>query len=142
MVSHLYARTDNRVKIFAVFTSRFARLYNPSVPNLTEIIDKFKTRLETMSRIRVISAVVLAAIAGVIAYSNVNDQVSPGIPDSLPVFASKPVKTMRPFRSAEDLKDFFKKLAEKQRREAEQRASGNGSPVRTLPPCPQRTSLR
>lgn len=72
-----------------------------------------------MSKFRVISAVLLAAITCLIAYSNVADRHLPEISETASIIVERPAKTMRPFRSADDLKDFFKKLAEQQKRDAE-----------------------
>jgi hypothetical protein len=110
-----------RVKIFGYFDSSLARLYNSPVPKLIDLSMNFNARFQEMSKIRVISAILLAAAAGLITYSNVGEQFSQETPEI--VAAGKPTKTMRPFRSAEELKDFFKKLAEQQRRDAERGGS-------------------
>ena len=80
-----------------------------------------------MRKIRAISAVLLAAVAGLIAYSNVVEHLSLTTPELGSVVSGKPAKTMRPFQSAEDLKAFFKKLAEQQGRRADSNGVGNAA---------------
>lgn len=89
-----------------------------------------------MSKIRVISAVLVAAITGLIAYSNVADKAPPEILEPASLLAGKPAKTMRPFRSAEDLKEFFKKLAEQQRRDAERRGGVGANAMKSASNAP------
>jgi hypothetical protein len=89
-----------------------------------------------MNKFRVVFAVVLAAVAGLIAYSNVDLGTLPESLENPLTFAGKPAKTMRPFKSADDLKDYFKKLAEQQkgsRRQSSANAANAASNAATSP---------
>ena len=80
---------------------------------------------------RFFSAVLLAASIGIVAYSSsipgdlIENAQLPGEEES--TASAKPGRTMRAFRSAEELRAYFKELAEKRKRGDGQRAAGNVS---------------
>lgn len=80
-----------------------------------------------MKRFRIFFAILLAAVTGLIAHSNglLDSSFHENI-ETVESFPTKPARTMRPFRSAEDLKDFFKKLADR-RGERERRAQAKSA---------------
>ena len=78
-----------------------------------------------MNKIRVISAALLAALAGLITYSNVTVEPPRETTEQPVSILGKPGKTMRPFRSADELRGFFKELAERQRRDSQKQRGGS-----------------
>jgi hypothetical protein len=88
-----------------------------------------------MKKTLIVSVVLISAAVAAIAYSNVTlDLQVPAVVEEMTA-GIKPPRTMRAFRSGQELKDFFKKLAEKQKRESERRdaqqkssASANATP--------------
>src|SRR5687767_4711052 len=86
-----------------------------------------------MKKTIILSVVLLSAAVAAIAYSSSN--ISIGVARVIEEMSAgiRAPKTMRPFKSEQDLKDFFKKLAGKQnrdRREAKAKfsVSANASP--------------
>ena len=64
---------DGRVKIIPIFARAFARVYTSAVSNLIEAFDKFLKRGWKHSDQN--SCQLLAAVTGLIGYSNVGDHV-------------------------------------------------------------------
>src|SRR5215207_1482107 len=76
-----------------------------------------------MNKPLIAAAVLLSTVVAAITYcSPAIGRTEDGTENNAgPELASKPGKTMRAFRSDQELNDFFKQLAEKQRKKAESR---------------------
>ncbi len=75
-----------------------------------------------MKKTLIVSVVLMSAAVAAIAYSSAKlDLQIPAVVEEI-TGGIKPQRTMPAFRSAQELKDFFRKLAEKRKRESERRA--------------------
>ncbi len=78
-----------------------------------------------------VSAVIMLAVGAAIAFTSTKFDVSANVPNIVPELAAKmkPRKTMRAFRSEQELKDYFRELAEKQKRNSENRIEKQDSTI-------------
>src|SRR5690349_16542363 len=86
-------------------------------------------RGKVMNKLLSVFVVLICAVAAIALTTNLRSGEAFFVPTET-VSAAKPGKTMKPFGSENELKEFFTRLAEKQRREAERRdgaASSNAA---------------
>ncbi len=80
-----------------------------------------------MKKLLIFSVLLFSAAVAVIAYSSTISAVYIPLETEQASTGAKPAKTMRAFDSELELKDFFRRLAEKQKRDAERRAEKQNS---------------
>ena len=89
----------------------------------------------------IVAALMILAVVGVsLFYSNLSPKTSASEEIANVVSSNKPRKTMRAFRSEQELKDYFNQLAKKQRSTRELQGASNASGMASTdsaPPSPQ-----